>query len=295
MQLARLRSFVAAVELGSLNAAASQLSYTAPAISQHISGLEDELGCELLIRNPTGVTPTDAGRTLYDHARRIVDQVEVARREVSEVAGALPRLRVGSFPTATRHILPDVLVEVRNLCTDVELSLFDFEPPGGIEEVAAGRLDVLVTNHYPGMPEPPAGFESMIDDRLMLVGCPSGGAEVDLAQLGRETWISGPPGLSNRVALETAASAAGFVPQVGFETNEYDVTVTLARRGFGMALVPQLVLAALPEPVAASELIVDGAPLARRIGIVSRQPIRSREIEIFVGAVRDAAASIAAG
>lgn len=287
MQLARLRSFVLAVELGSLNAAASELSYTAPAVSQHISGLEDELGCELLIRKSSGVSPTEAGAALYTRARQILDQVEDARREVREIAGHVPRLRVGSFPTATRHILPDVLVRVRERCPGVELTLFDFEPPAGIEDVASGQLDVLVTHQYPGMPHVAAGsFDPVLSDGLMVVGGPSDRTEVDIGELENEVWISGPPGLSNRVALEWAGAAADFVPEVGFETNDYDVTVMLAQRGFGVALVPQLVLSSLPDPPTAASVVVDGVRLAREVGVICRQPIRSREIEILVAEVR---------
>lgn len=49
MDLLRLRSFVESARLGSFAAAADALGYTAPAVSQHIAHLENELQCELLV------------------------------------------------------------------------------------------------------------------------------------------------------------------------------------------------------------------------------------------------------
>jgi DNA-binding transcriptional LysR family regulator len=62
MELRRLRYFVAAVEEGSLQRAAGRMHVAQPALSRRIRDLEDSLGCQLLERGVTGVTPTEAGR-----------------------------------------------------------------------------------------------------------------------------------------------------------------------------------------------------------------------------------------
>ena len=61
MELKHLRYFVAAVEEGSLLAAAERLAIAQPALSRRIQDLEAELGCALLTRSVRGVTPTGVG------------------------------------------------------------------------------------------------------------------------------------------------------------------------------------------------------------------------------------------
>jgi len=59
VELHHLRSFVRAVETGSFNAAGQALSYTGPAISQHVGALEQELGVEVLsVRVSCSTRPT---------------------------------------------------------------------------------------------------------------------------------------------------------------------------------------------------------------------------------------------
>jgi LysR family nitrogen assimilation transcriptional regulator len=63
----------------SLNKAAEQVFVAQPALSHHLAALEAELGVPLLLRSSKGVAPTDAGWTLYRHARNIMKQLELTR------------------------------------------------------------------------------------------------------------------------------------------------------------------------------------------------------------------------
>ncbi len=71
MNFRRLKYFVKIVDIGSLTQAAEVLHIAQPALSQQVATLEGELNQQLLIRTKRGVTPTDAGKILYTHARAI--------------------------------------------------------------------------------------------------------------------------------------------------------------------------------------------------------------------------------
>jgi DNA-binding transcriptional LysR family regulator len=229
MDLLRLRSFVEATRLGSFAAAAEALRYTAPAISQHVAQLEAELGCELLVRGARGVQATPPGLVLFERAERLLADAEVSALAVREVAGQLRTLRIGAFPSAAQHLVTDALARLRAAHPDLVLTLSHFEPPDGLTQLAAGDVDAVVTHRYPGVTwRAPTGVRTttLATDPLMLM-VPADhrlGARkrVDIAQLRDETFISGTPDDPNRIALATACASAGFIPNVAFETADYE-------------------------------------------------------------------------
>lgn len=89
MNFRRLKYFVKIVDIGSLTRAAEVLHIAQPALSQQVATLEGELNQQLLIRTKRGVTPTDAGKILYTHARAILRQCEQAQLAVHNVGQTL--------------------------------------------------------------------------------------------------------------------------------------------------------------------------------------------------------------
>lgn len=90
MKVNQLRYFLSIVEAGSLSKAARNLGVAQPALSQHVTNLEQELDSPLLERSPRGVVCTPAGNLLYEHARTIVRQIERAEADVRHL-GQSPR------------------------------------------------------------------------------------------------------------------------------------------------------------------------------------------------------------
>ncbi len=293
MELPHLRSFVTAVGHGSFNGAAHELNYTGPAISQHVVALERELGVELLTRHARGVVPTIAGEVLHQRALQLLDLADGAAHEVRLAARAPSTVRIGAFSTAAQFLLPPVLTSVLTARPGLELVLIDREPPDGFADVVAGRLDVMVTHAYSGsdmrVPSPLAVEPLLRDDLVLLV--PSGHWAADgvtLPELADERWISGPQDAQNHVALEWAARAAGFVPDVAFETTDYAVTMTLVANGLGPAFVPRLIVGSVPNGV--RHVVVAGDhDLHRMISIVHRDPVRSDTVALVLEELRSQA------
>lgn len=109
-----LRSFVAALEHGSLLGAAKALRTHQPTLGRHIAELESQLGVVLFERTGRGLQPTQAARALEPLARAIQAQA-VALAQRARGANALERARVrisASTPVAT-FLLPGVLARLR--------------------------------------------------------------------------------------------------------------------------------------------------------------------------------------
>src|SRR4051812_50216310 len=73
---------------GSFSDAAAALDFTQPAVSQHISRLEQTLGVRVLERSARGVALTPAGEVLVRHASALLDASRRAEEAVRAAAGA---------------------------------------------------------------------------------------------------------------------------------------------------------------------------------------------------------------
>jgi DNA-binding transcriptional LysR family regulator len=109
-EIAELRAFCSAVDLGTLGKAAVSLKISQPALSKRLRALEAAAGTRLLERSPRGVVPTAAGRRLYPEARRLLEQADV----VEQLLEAAPReqapIELAVSHTIAEFFLPPELV-----------------------------------------------------------------------------------------------------------------------------------------------------------------------------------------
>lgn len=109
-RLAAIEIFVRVIDTGSFSAAARSQGIGQPAVSKAIAQLEDWLGVRLLLRSTRSLTPTEAGRNFYTHAKRTVAEADEAMRAARGVAvGLCGRLRVSAPVCFARlHIVPNL-------------------------------------------------------------------------------------------------------------------------------------------------------------------------------------------
>jgi DNA-binding transcriptional LysR family regulator len=109
-EIAELRAFCSAVDLGTLGKAAVSLKISQPALSKRLRALEAAAGTRLLERSSRGVAPTAAGRRLYPEARRLLEQADV----VEELLESAPRekapIELAVSHTIAEFFLPPELV-----------------------------------------------------------------------------------------------------------------------------------------------------------------------------------------
>jgi hypothetical protein len=92
-RLAAMETFVRVVQTGSFSAAARALNVGQPAVSKIIAQLKARLDERLLMRSTRGLSPTEAGQSFCDRARRAIeaDEAELAARGAG--TGLTGRLR----------------------------------------------------------------------------------------------------------------------------------------------------------------------------------------------------------
>jgi len=107
MSLTQLEYFVAVAEEGAISRAALRLHVSQPPLTRQIKSLEEELGAPLFARSASGTSLLPTGELFLEHARRVLEQVEAARRAIALHTGAPPLVlgkRYGSScPGPTRR------------------------------------------------------------------------------------------------------------------------------------------------------------------------------------------------
>ena len=157
--LADLSLFRDVVEAGSITHGAARAHLALAAASTRIRNMEEAIGAPLLLRGRQGVAPTQAGRTLLQHARTMLRQAERLREDLGSYAGGLAsQIRVLSNTNALTEFLPEALSSFLslhpNVSVDLEERLSD-EIVGLIAEgvadlgIVAGTVDVGALETYP--------------------------------------------------------------------------------------------------------------------------------------------------
>src|SRR6476660_4133865 len=144
--LSDLSLFRHVVEAGSITGGAERAHLALAAASTRIRNMEQALGAALLLRGRQGVTPTQAGRTLLQHARAILRQAERLHEDLGAYAGGLGgQVRVLSNTNALTEFLPEALSAFLaahpNVSVDLEERLSD--------EIVAGTVDAGQLTTYP--------------------------------------------------------------------------------------------------------------------------------------------------
>jgi DNA-binding transcriptional LysR family regulator len=115
--------FTRVVERGSFTGAAAALRMPKSTVSRKVSDLEARLNARLLQRTTRRLSLTDAGRTYFDYATRIVSEVEEAERAVGSLQETpRGRLRVAAGMNST--FLGDIIADYLKRYPEVQLELF---------------------------------------------------------------------------------------------------------------------------------------------------------------------------
>jgi DNA-binding transcriptional LysR family regulator len=280
LNVARLRVLKEVAYRGSFSAAAAALSYTQSAVSQQIAALEAETGMKLLERHPRGVTLTAAGQTLVGHAEGILARLEAAEASLSAIAGLRGgRLRVASFPTAGATLLPLAIATFRASYPDVELTLAEGEPEAIVPRLRAGELDLALLFEFAG--ETPLSEDmtrtELLEDPMHLA-LPrehplADRQRIRLEDLEADAWVQTSRASPCARHVVRSCHAAGFEPNVAFESDDYQTVQGLVAAGVGVALIPELALSVVREDIAIRSLspsppvrqVIAAAPAGARL------------------------------
>ncbi|MGW6912351.1 LysR family transcriptional regulator [Kitasatospora sp. NPDC054939] len=243
-----IRTFHEVVRAGSYSAAARELGYTQPAITQQMKALERTVGVPLFTRAGRGLRLTEAGEALARHAEQILGSLSAAQQQLAALARLRAgRVRVCAFPSANATLVPEAMARLLAEHPAVRVELLEAEPPDSLQRLLRGECDIALAFSYPGSgADVPFELEEipLMEDLLTVllpVGHPLGRRHaVRLADLAGERWIAGCPRC--RANLLHVCAEEGFAPDIVFSTDDNLAVQSLVAAGVGIALMPALVL-----------------------------------------------------
>jgi DNA-binding transcriptional LysR family regulator len=216
-ELAELRAFCTAVDLGSLSKAARVLRVSQPALSKRLRTLEGLSGSRLLERSTRGVEPTEAGRRLYESARRLLREAEAVEALMEGLGPDQAPVRLAASPTIAEFVLPPLLVELersheRHL--SVELSIANSRAARAL--TLEGRADLGLVAAGGGSVD--GLVESAFCEDEIVVAVPeshpwAAAEEVEPEELASTPMIMRDPGADSRRAVSEGLAARGIALQ----------------------------------------------------------------------------------
>ena len=255
MNLRRLKYFVKIVDIGSLTQAADVLHIAQPALSQQIATLEGEFSQQLLVRTKRGVSPTEAGQTLYRHAQIILRQLEQAQSDVNNSGKSLSgQVSVGLAPgTAATALALPLLKAIRARHPLILLYLNENFGTTLSELVMNGRMDLAVLyagkNVVHGL-----SFQPLLKEQLYLVaprGIHNLPPQVDLSQLNEMDMLLPRPYNYLRKYVDEAFASLNLKAHVVAEIESTGTLNAAVAAGLGATVLPESAARAMANSIQA--------------------------------------------
>lgn len=265
LSLHQLRCFTTAYEHRSFTAAASELGYAQPSLSEQIRLLERAVGAPLFLRAGRGVIPTEAAEALLPHAQRTLASAAQASAAVASVTALeTGTLRFGIFGTARLYMGAALISDVLERHPGLRVELIGQHSSEVLEELRRGRLEAAMIS-LPLVDESMA-VRPVAREELVYVSVHPGRLQSSVTAkalaaaelvLPEATWRTQD---ASRVLLNRFAQEAGRTLQTRIECEDVETALELVQRGLADSVVQRGVLDEL------------GPRLAPDVGWVSLRP-----------------------
>jgi DNA-binding transcriptional LysR family regulator len=245
LSLHQLTCFLAAYEHGSLTAAAEELGYAQPSVSEQIRALEKSLGVQLFRRVGRGVVPTTVGDTLRPHAERVLAAVEEAGRAVQSVKSfETGTIRFGMFGTARLYAGAGLVADVLSRYPGVRVELVGQNSMDVQEDLRRGRIEAAMIA-VPSVSTEGFDVTPVARDELVYISADPANlaAPVTAQRLSRAslvmpetTWRADD---SARRVLRQMLHETGRNPQTRIEVEDVETAVELVGMGYADSVIPK--------------------------------------------------------
>ncbi|RTR01444.1 HTH-type transcriptional activator IlvY [Halomonas nitroreducens] len=244
---------------------ASEACHVSPStLSRSIRQLEESLGVRLFERDNRHVVLTRHGQTFHAYARDTLEQWEQMRQSLmSEALTLSGEISIYCSVTASYSFLYDLLSEFRTRYPGIELKLHTGDPAQSMPRVLGGDEDMAITSRPRQLPEALA-FKSLTRSPLVFIAPRDGAPWVppdpqspSAAQWQDVPMVLSESGLSREVS-DTWFKALGVTPRIYAQVAGHEAIVSMVGLGFGVGVVPRIVL--------------DASPLVERVRILPVKP-----------------------
>ena len=249
MTLLSYQVFMAVVEQESFQKAAQVLQLTPSAISHAVAGMESELGFPLFIRSKQGVYLTNYGKELFPYIKNVLNSDEYLHQAVAQFNGLQKGVvRVGVFNSACVEWMPSLLKGFEEEYPNVQLDIYQ----GTYKDVYQWLKDGVVDLGFLSASSVGELSHDMIyKDRIVCV-VPKGfqtenKGYITIEELKNQHFVTQREGCDadvNNVMAKYGLPGGG-----GSYIMDDMSAISLVMGGYGVCLVPELVMRKMPFPV----------------------------------------------
>ncbi|MDA8389663.1 MAG: LysR substrate-binding domain-containing protein [Gammaproteobacteria bacterium] len=282
-----LSTWAVVARCGSINAAASALKVTQPAISNQLKRLADWFGEPLYRRHGRGITLTPAGSRLLRLAQQFDAVLGEAEALRSDIQGLLQgSLVIAASQTNAEFLLVRALAAFQRTYPGVSVRLH-----AGNSEQARQRMDVadlvFVEDSPAANPSESLVSAPLKDSEIQLLLDPAHplnqrppAERIPLTELAQQSLVWREPGSGMRDRVERAFHEAGMAPEVLYEFSGAAAVREAVRWGLGLGFVSAL--APTPPDLCARGLM---PPIVQQLSVLYQKPL-SRTGEEFLGQLK---------
>ena len=256
MDIKSLQLFVFLSESLHFGHTALRCNLSPSAVSRQLQRLEDSVGQLLVDRNNRHVRLTSAGEVFLTYARKAIydwQQMQSLLRETqTQISG---ELSVFGSVTASYSILTQILPKLRESSPGLDVKLRTGDQADGIERVLSGDEDCAIIARPDQLPSK-LTFLPLLGTPLRLIGPTTPGAFSDMiekcvAEKHEPNWSKTPMilaerGLARKRLLKYFSDNDGQ-PNIYAQVAGHEAVVSMVSLGFGLAVVPELVIQHSPK------------------------------------------------
>lgn len=277
MNFKQLEVFVAIVETGSFSKGAERTSLTQSTASQHVASLENLCGVRLLDRIGRGAMPTEAGKVLLEHARKVLSSLRLTKEAIDRFSRSEEvMLKVVASTIPGTYLVPKAFKIMQDTMPGVNLSITITDSRGVSELLLNEEAEIGVS----GMPVSDRQLqgEPVGQDRIVLVAPSkhrwSSDRHITLSELASEPLIVREEGSGTDRVVQEAMNQCGLplaktIRRVVINSSEGVKQAVLA--GCGVAFLSEV---AVKKDLAAGslrEVSIQGLNMSRTFTLISRR------------------------
>nr|WP_162990734.1 LysR family transcriptional regulator [Maliibacterium massiliense] len=272
MDLKQLRGFIAMAEEGSMTGAARKLFVAQSALSAQLKRLEQEMGTELMQRGARRLTLTDAGRILYNRAKRIIELADATSKEIGDYArGLAGTLYLGMTPSTALTLFDGHLSAFHERYPDIQYQLYEANTAEIVALLTSGVVEVGIVR---------TPFKTAEIDALYAKPEPMAAAfnPQKISLPGRDgDWIplqalrDAPVCVLRRFEelLSAACLKNGFMPRTVSTNSQMLLNIMWARYGLGISIAPASAFRSGRQGEGLCYRLIDDASLYTRRAVIS--------------------------
>ena len=267
MDTQQLNLFVTLADTLHFGQTSNLLHMSPSAVSRAVQRIEEEVGEPLLLRDSRSVSLTAAGRRFQEYAETTLagwkDFNEGLREDADHLAG---EVSIYCSVTAVYSVLANVLGPFRRRFPDIDIMLHTGDQADAIDHLNSGSEEVAVTAR-PDRLSGSLSFQTLTHSPLVFI-YPA--AQCAVSRLVRQSieearspdWAQLPFIISERgqarVQLDRWFAERKIAAKLYAQVSGHEGIVSMVALGFGIGVVPELVL--------------DYSPLQRKVRVLDVQP-----------------------